>query len=413
MYCNNDINIVAHSSLSMILPHELLQNALNELHKSYHLLRAVVKELNEEVYFIENAALPIIKIIYLSESELEDYYEKRLNTQLDITKNLYELHIVIDSSNTKLHIFTLTSHAISDGISLFHLHKTFWKLCENQYFQNQKHKVFQDKLSCDMDQATRNAIKDEIKYLDGLCVDHYIDKITKKIDNRNFISLPKLNKKMSSTVNAVGLIKLEIPKDQFVKIIDYTKKYKIKVNGLLGACYLKAISKIVRSDNESHAHSMLLRSSINLRKLVQPPFDQNQCNVCITGIFALIENIQDRKLSEIANMINEQIHEKINNKYALRQHSQYSKLLKQASKLPVAVQISNIGIIHTNYENFKLTPLEFDFALAHAIGTLCISVTTFNQKLICNAHFDTKHYEHEKIRSINKLAKKYLLSIAD
>ncbi len=341
IYIATDTIVVSRSSIAGSVDREQFGKAVAHLERRYGILRAVI----EDACFVERPHdLSAIEAWLPADANAVDaLYAVLLNATLDTGSKLYSIHVIADDD--RLDIFMLTSHAITDATSLVELHSCLAYLCdcvvrgvapalEAQPFPAPVDAAVEQILaSLPMEQVSRPSF-DAGTYAeipmrtphDGLPLRHRLERIVIEPDDMRRISA--VSHERGSSVHALLVV---------------------------------AFARAIRSEAEGRPGRILMRSSVDMRRRLEPHISPDLVFTAITGHITPIPDL-DRSFFDIARLVFDDIHAGVANGSIFHDYVNYPRAYGSPQQAPVALNISNMQSVRFHWPLDRLQVTRFEYA---------------------------------------------------
>lgn len=379
IYIATRMIVVSRSSLRGTIDRAQFEAAVAQLEARYGILRTVV----QDGHFVGRSdARSAVETWQPADTcSAEAMYAQLLNADLDTGKALYALHVI--AAGDGLDVFMLTSHAITDATSLIELHSCLAHLC---------------------DCAVR-----------GVAPALGAQPFPSPIDDAVSRSLAALG--TAAPASAYAGVFAEIPMrapyqggpvthrlERVVIAADTVHRIKeashasgSSVHSLLLAAFALAIRDVA----DGHPRQILMRSSVDMRRRLEPHVSPELVFTAITGHITPVPDL-DRTLVEIARLIFEDIHQGVANGSIFHDYVTYPRAFGSPQQAPVAINVSDIQTVQFHWPLEQLTVTGFEYALGWMKTFPNVSVSVFDGRLIANIVYVEDFADPATIRAMSE-----------
>jgi hypothetical protein len=169
------------------------------------------------------------------------------------------------------------------------------------------------------------------------------------------------------------------------------------VHSLLLAAFALAIGDVAKEQ----PRRILMRSSVDMRRRLEPPVSAKLVFSAITGHITLIPDL-DRSLFEIAKDIFGEIHEGVANGLIFRDYANYAKSFGSTRQAPVALNISDMQAVSFHWPTQQLKVTGFEYACGWLKKFPNASVSVFDGTLIANTVYVEQFVDPAIMREISE-----------
>ncbi len=389
IYIATSTIVVSRSSIAGAVSREQFDTAVAYLETRYGILRSVV----EDGRFMERIDDRSAVETWLSSDicSTDALYATLLNTGLDTRISIYSIHVIFNHDG--LDVFMLSSHAITDATSLIELHSCLAYMCDcivcgvalvldEQPFPSPVDAAVSHSLAslpADQvsDSASYSGVFAEIPMrapYDGQPVSHHLERVVIGADD----------------VHRIGTA---------------SHAHGSSVHSLLLAAFALAIRDVA----EGRPRQILMRSSVDMRRRLEPHISTELVFSAITGHITPILDL-DRPFFDIAKLVFNDIHEGVANGNIFHDYINYPKAFGSPQQAPVALNISDMQAVtfHWSMERLKVTG--FEYALGWLKKFPNISVSVYDGTLIANIVYVEEFVDPVMMRTISESFVKRLTS---
>ncbi len=355
--------VVSRSTIAGAVSREQFDTAVALLEARYGILRSVV----EDGHFRERAdeRSAIDAWLPADATSADAVYANLLNAELDTGASIYSIHVIADDD--ALDVFMLSSHAITDAISLVELHSCLVYLCDcvvRGVAPGLQEQPFPSPVDAAVELSLASLREERIAATpdysgvfaeiptraayDGKPVRHRLERIVMEPDEMH---------RISAASHARGS----------------------SVHSLLVAAFAQAIRAVA----EGRPPRILMRSSVDMRRRLEPHVSPELVFTAITGHITLIPDL-DRPFFELAKLVYDDIHAGVANGSIFHDYVNYPKAFGNPQAAPVALNISDMQTVKFHWPTERLKVTGFEFALGWLKKFPNVSVSVFDGKLIAN-----------------------------
>jgi hypothetical protein len=389
IYIATETIVVSRSRVIGAVIRTQFETAVAHLEARYGILRSVV----EDGHFLERAA-DRSAVEAWSASELcsaEAMYARLLNADLDVQESVYGIYVI--ASDDALDIFMLSSHAITDATSLVELHSCLAYMCD-----------------CVVRQVTP-ALEEQ----------SFPQPVDAAVE-RSLALLPAgRNDLASSWSGAFAEIPMRAPRDgRPVRhrleriVIEADDMDRIHAAGHANGCsvhalLLAAFALAIREVSEGSPRQILVRSSVDMRRRLEPHISTELVFSAITGHITPIPDL-DQPLFAIARHIFNNVHDGALSGNIFRDYVNYPKTFGSPQQAPVALNVSDMQAVKFPWSTKHLTVAGFEYALGWLKKFPNVSVSIFEGTLIATVVYVEQFADPLIMRRISKSFVKRLMS---
>ncbi|MDQ0509922.1 phthiocerol/phthiodiolone dimycocerosyl transferase family protein [Ancylobacter amanitiformis] len=378
IYIATRMIVVSRSSLRGAVDRAQFEAAVAHLEARYGILRSVV----EDGHFVGRVDdRSAVESWWPADScSAEAMYARLLNADLDTGKTLYAIHVI--ATDDALDVFMLTSHAITDATSLVELHSCLAHMCDGVVrgqvpaLGAQPFPIpVDDAVSCrlaalgtDAPPSSYCGVFAEIPMParhDGGPVTHRLERVVIGADAMH---------RMKTASHATGS----------------------SVHALL----LAALALAIRDVADDHPRQILMRSSVDMRRRLEPHISPELVFTAITGHITPVPDL-DRPMVEIARFIFDDIHQGLANGSIFHDYINYPKAFSSPRQSPVAINVSDIQTVEFHWPVERLAVTGFEYALGWMKKFPNISVSVYDGTLIANIVYVEEFATPATIRAIS------------
>jgi hypothetical protein len=373
--------VVSRSSIAGAVSREQFDTAVACLEARYGILRSVVEDGN----FMERVDDRSAVETWLSSDtcSADALYASLLNAGLDTRVRIYSIHVIVDDDG--LDVFMLSSHAITDATSLIELHSCLAHMCdcvvrglapvlEEQPFPSPVDAAVSQSLAS----LPADRVSDPVSYsgvyaeipmrapYDGRPVSHRLERAIIKADDVHRISTA-------------------------------SHEHGSSVHSLLLAAFALAIRDVA----EGGPRQILMRSSVDMRRRLEPHISTELVFSAITGHITPISDL-DRPLLDIATLVFQDIHEGVADGRIFHDYVNYPKAFGSPPQAPVALNISDIQAVKFHWPTERLKVTGFEYALGWLKKFPNVSVSVYDGTLIANIVYVEEFVDPVIMRAISE-----------
>lgn len=378
IYIATRMIVVSRSSISGTIGRAQFEAAVAHLEDRYGILRSVV----EDGHFVGRMddRSSVEAWLPADSCSAETMYAQLLNADLDTGKTLYAIHVI--AADDALDVFMLTSHAITDATSLIELHSCLAHMCDCVVRGEAPARGVQpfptpvdDAVSCslaalgtDAPPPSYSGVFAEIPMRaphDGGPVTHRLERVVIGADAMNRI------KQASHETGS-------------------------SVHSLLLAAFALAIRDVA----DGHPRQILMRSSVDMRRRLEPHVSPELVFTAITGHITPVPDL-DRPMIEIARFIFDDIHQGLANGSIFHDYINYPRAFGSPQQSPVAINVSDIQTVQFHWPVERLAVTGFEYALGWMKKFPNVSVSVYDGTLIANIVYVEEFATPTTIRAVS------------
>jgi hypothetical protein len=335
--------------------------ALAWLESRYVILRAAVWD----GHFIRLPGDRATAVKWLAGVAVDAVYEALLGTPLDLAEGIYTATVLEHGEG--FDIFLTTSHAVTDATSLVEIHAFLIYLCD-----------------CAVRGAVpvikEQAFPDDIDNAVARCLERLGDRAAPARPQAAYagpyLRLPAFEKPVPDSF-CYRLHRLEIPPAEMRHMIDAGHAHHVSLHSLLSAAFALAI----RDLSEITAPRILMRSSIDLRRRLEPHLPVDLVFSAVTGHISPVEDLSG-SIFDIGKRVFADIHDATEDGRIFRDYENYPRAFGQPRDAPVAINISDMGLISFHAEMQVLHAIGFEYATGLMKTYPNVSITIFEGELV-------------------------------
>ncbi len=392
LYVAIGLIVVSRSSIAGTVSREQFGRAVACLEARYGILRSAV----EDGQFVERLDdRPSVEAWLSAETHSADaVYTKLLNARLDARANVYSIHVI--AGDDALDVFMLSSHAITDATSLIELHACLAYICDcivrgiapalgEQPFPNP------------VDAAVSNSLA-------SLPADRISEPPTY---SGKFAEIPMRSLYHAQPVSH-RLERIVIDADVTHRISAVSHAHGASVHAALLAAFALAIGDVA----ESRPHQILMRSSVDMRRRLEPQVPAELIFSAITGHITPILDL-DRPLFDIAKLAFDDIHEGVANGSIFRDYVNYPRAFGSTEQPPIALNISDMQTVKFHWPTERLKVTGFEYALGWLKKFPNVSVSIYEGVLVANTVYVEDFVDPAIMQAISEGVVKALASACE
>ncbi|QIO98554.1 phthiocerol/phthiodiolone dimycocerosyl transferase family protein [Bradyrhizobium symbiodeficiens] len=388
IYIATKLIVVSRSSIAGTISREQFETAVAHLEARYGILRSAV----EGGRFVERTDDRSSVESWLSADtcSADAVYATLLNSELDTQVKIYGIHVIADGD--KLDVFMLTSHAVTDATSLIELHSCLAHICDC---------VVRGEAPSLEEQPFPNPVDAAVSQrLASLPADPVADPPSYPGE---FAEIP-MRAPHSQPANH-RLDRIVIGADDTHRIHAASHAQGSSVHSLLLAAFALAIRDVM----ESGPRQILMRSSVDIRRRLEPPVSTDLVLTAITGHITPIPDL-DQPLFDIAKLIFDDLHKGAANGCLFRDYVNYPKAFGSAQQPPVALNISDMQTVKFSWPMERLKVTGFEYACGWLKKFPNVSVSVYDGTLIANTVYVEEFVDPAVMRAISEGVVKRLVS---
>ena len=388
VYIATDMIVVSRSSIAGTVGREQFGKAVAYLEARYRILRAVV----EDEQFIERVdnRSSIEAWLPAQTHSADAVYAMLLNAQLDTRTNLYRIYVI--ASDDALDVFMLSSHAVTDATSLIELHSCLAYMCDC-VVRGVAPALEEQRFPSPVDAAVSRslgALPDPIG--------------APPVYSGEFAEIPIPAASDDGPVSH-RLERIVIDAQDMQRISAACHARGASVHSALLAAFALAI----RDVTESGPRQILMRSSVDMRRRLEPHVSPELIFTAITGHITAISDL-DQPLFDIAKLAFDDIHEGVANGSIFRDYVNYPKAFGSTQQPPVALNISDMQTVRFHWPTERLKVTGFEYALGWMKQFPNVSVSVYDGMLVANTVYVEKFADPAIMQAISDGVVKALAS---
>ena len=390
LYVATGLIVVSRSSIGGRVSREQFGKAVAYLEARYGILRSVV----ENGIFVERQDHRSSIETWLSSEtcSADAVYARLLNAPLDTAANVYSIHVIADDD--ALDVFMLSSHAITDATSLIELHSCLAHMCDC-VVRGIDPALGEQPFPSPVDAAVSRSLA----VLPATRVSG------PAVYSGQFAEIPMRSPYDSQPVNH-RLERVVIGADDMHRISAASHAHGASVHAALLAAFALAIRDVA----ESRPRQILMRSSVDMRRRLEPHVSAELIFSAITGHITPIPDL-DQSLFTIAKIAFDDIHEGVANGSIFRDYVNYPKAFGGTQQPPVALNISDMQAVTLHWPTERLTVTGFEYALGWLKKFPNVSVSVYDGMLVANTVYVEEFVDPAIMRVISEGVVKRLASV--
>ncbi len=392
VYVATGLIVVSRSSIAGTVSREEFGRAVAYLEARYGILRSVV----EDGQFVERLDdRPSVEAWLSAETHSADaVYAKLLNARLDTRANVYSIHVIADDN--ALDVFMLSSHAITDATSLIELHSCLAYICDC---------VVRGTDPALKEQPFPNPVDAAVNHsLASLPVDRIN---APPAYSGKFAEIPMRSPYDNQAVSH-RLERVVINADDAHRISAASHAHGASVHSTLLAAFALAIRDVA----EGRPNQILMRSSVDMRRRLEPQVSPELIFSAITGHITPIPDL-DRPLFQIAKLAFDDIHEGVANGSIFRDYVDYPRAFGSTEQPPIALNISDMQTVKFHWPMERLKVTGFEYALGWLKRFPNVSVSIYDGMLVANTVYVEDFTDSAIMRAISEGVVKALASACE
>lgn len=373
--------------------------ALGDLEARYPILRAAVVE-DHFVARPAGAPRPLHRLP--AGGDPDAAYAALIARRLDLVRGLYEAHVAETAEGVD--VYLLSTHAITDATALvdLHTHLAFLVDCRVRGVSAPRD---EQAFPPDIDAA-----------VDAGLAAHGLDPAgaAPALDlSGAFVTLPE--RTAGPAERRFRLERLVIEPEHTRHIAAAAHGHGVSVHAVLVAAFALAIRDLAPSP----AASILMRSSIDLRRRLEPHIDPGLVFSAITGHVSRIDlggldgvggtGEQGAALAAVARAAFEDIHARTADGTIFYDYRTYPKSFGAAREAPVALNISDMGTIAPAFPIEAVRLAGFDYATALGKRYPNVSVAILDGRLVATIAYDASVLAEETVAELAARTRGYLV----
>lgn len=397
IYLTTGTQVISRSTLAPApggaIPAGTVAEALRDLVARYPILQAAVAE---EHFVARPAGAPLPLHRLPAGSDPAAVYAALLERKLDLAHGLYEAHVAETPGGVD--VYLLSTHAVTDATALVDLHAHLAHLVDCRV---------RGVAAPRDEQAFPPDIDDAVDR--GLAA-HGLDPAgaAPALDlSGAFLTLPE--RTAGPAERRFRLERLVIEPDHTRHIAASAHGHGVSVHAVLVAAFALAIRDLAPVP----AASILMRSSIDLRRRLEPHIHPGLVFSAITGHVTRIDGIsaddEDAALVAVARAAFDDIHARTADGTIFYDYRNYPKSFGAAREAPVALNISDMGTIAPAFalEAVRLEGFEYATALAKRYPN--VSVAILDGRLVATIAYDASVLAEKTVAELAARTRGYLV----
>lgn len=378
IYIATRMIVVSRSSIAGTVSRTQFEAAVAHLEARYGILRAVVMDGHFVARMDDRTAVE--SWLPAGTCSADRLYAKLLNAEMDTERTLYSVHVIADRD--RLDVFLLTSHAVTDATSLIELHSCLAHFCdcavrgvtptlEPQPFPtpvDEAVRLSLASLSSDGPPASYSGAFAEIPLpapYDGGPVRHRLERVAIEAE-----------------------------------VVDRIRAASHASGTSVHSFLLAALALAIRDVAEGRPRQILMRSSVDMRRRLEPHVSTELVFTAITGHITPVPDL-DRPLPEIARLIFDDLHQGVANGSIFHDYLNYPRAFGSAQQAPVAMNVSDIQSVQFHWPTERLAVMGFEYALGWMKRFPNVSVSVFDGRLIANIVYVEEFADPDVMRAIS------------
>lgn len=378
IYIATRMIVVSRSRLSGAIGRVQFEAAVAHLEARYGILRAVVEDGSFVARTDDRSAVE--SWLPADGFSAEALYAQLLNADLDTSKTLCAIHVI--AADDGLDVFLLTSHAITDATSLIELHSCLAHMCDC---------VVRGEAPALGVQPFPTPVDDAVsRSLAALGTD-----APPSSYSGMFAEIPMPAPHDGGPVTH-RLERVVIGADAMHRIKEASHATGSSVHALLLAAFALAIGEVA----EGHPRQILMRSSVDMRRRLEPHVSPELVFTAITGHITPVPDL-DRPMIEIGRFIFDDIHEGLANGSIFHDYINYPRAFGSPQQAPVAINVSDIQTVQFHWPVEQLAVTGFEYALGWMKKFPNVSVSVYDGTLVANIVYVEEFAAPATIRAIS------------
>jgi hypothetical protein len=391
IYIATDTIVVSRSRITGAVSRRQFETAVAHLEARYGILRSVV----EDGQFVARRDDHSVVETWSSfeTCSADALYATLLNAQLDTHESIYSIHVI--SGENALEIFMLSSHAVTDATSLVELHSCLAYMCDCVVRQVPPAPEEQS-----FPQPIDAAVQRSLALLPA-------DRFGKPPSYSGLFAEIPIHAPRDGRPVSHRLERIVIAADDMDRIHAASHANGCSVHSLVLAAFALAI----RDVSEGHPRQILMRSSVDMRRRLEPHISTELVFSAITGHITPIPDL-DRSLFDIAKLIFNDIHDGVANGSIFHDYVDYPKTYGNPQQAPVALNVSDMQTVKFPWPTERLKVTGFEYALGWLKRFPNVSVSIYEGTLIANVVYVEDFASPSTMRTISEIFVKRLISAA-
>jgi hypothetical protein len=399
IYLTTATQVISRSTLAQAdgpISTQTLAAALADLEARYAILRAAVAD----GHFVERpveAPTPLHRIA--PGSDAADVYQALLERRLDLAHGLYEAHVAETPDGAD--VYLLSTHAVTDATALVDLHAHLAHLVDCRVRGVAAPRAEQA-FPPDIDEAVDR----------GLAA-HGLDPAgsAPALDLAGaFLTLPE--RSAGPAERRFRLERLVVEPEDTRPIAAAAHAHGVSVHAVLVAAFALAVRDLAPAP----AASILMRSSVDLRRRLEPHIDVGLVFSAVTGHATRIDlgrvdgaGEPDGALFAIARAAFDDIHARTADGTVFYDYRNYPRSFGAAREAPVAVNISDIGAVTHSFPLEAVRLAGFEYATALAKRYPNVSVAILDGRLVATIVYDAGVLVEETVAALAARTARWLV----
>lgn len=391
IYIATNTIVVSRSRIAGAVTRTQFEAAVAHLEARYGILRSVV----DDGYFVERMSDRSAVETWSAPGacSADAMYARLLNADLDTAESIYVIHVIAGEDG--LDIFMLSSHAITDATSLVELHSCLAYMCDCVVRQ-----VVPELEEQPFPQPVDAAVERSLALLpaDRSCEAPSF--------SGSYAEIPMRASRDGRPVSH-RIERIVIAADDMDRIHAASHANKCSVHALLLAAFALAIREV----SEGSSRQILMRSSVDMRRRLEPHVSTELVFSAITGHITPVPDL-DRPIFDIARQIFDEIHDGVLNGSIFRDYVNYPRTFGSPQQAPVALNVSDMQAVKFPWPTSRLTVTGFEYALGWLKKFPNVSVSIFNGILIATIVYVEEFADPAIMRRVSEGVLDRLLSAA-
>ncbi len=392
IYIATGMIVVSRSTIGGMVSREQFGRAVSCLEARYSILRSVV----EDGQFVErlDSRSSIESWLPSEACTVAAVYARLLNARLDTQSSVYSIHVI--AGDDALDVFMLSSHAVTDATSLIELHSCLAYMCD-----------------CVVRGIAPALEEQPFPSLVDAAVNHILatlpaERISGSVAySGEFAEIPMRAPLVGRTVSH-RLERIVIGASDTHRISAASHAHGSSVHSSLLAAFALAIRDVA----QSKPRRILMRSSVDMRRRLEPHVSTELVFSAITGHITSIPDL-DQPLFTIAKLAFDDIHEGVENGSIFRDYVNYPKAFGSTQQPPIALNISDMQAVRFHWPTERLKVTGFEYALGWLKKFPNVSVSVYDGILVANAVYVEEFAEPAIMRAISEDVVKRLISACE
>ncbi len=381
IYIATGNSVVSRSTIAGAVSRAQFETAVAFLEARYGILRAVV----EDGQFVERTDTRSAIEAWLpsATTSADAVYATLLNADLDTKARIYSIHVIATPDG--LDVFMLTSHAITDATSLVELHSCLAYMCDcvvRGVTPALGEQPFPSPVDAAVDRSLAALPADRIETAPSYAGTYA------EIPMRTPPEGQPVRHRLERTV---------ISGDDVHRIAAASHANGSSVHSLI----LTAFALAIRDVAAGQPQRILMRSSIDIRRRLEPHVSPELVFSAITGHITPIPNL-DRPFFDIAKLIFDDVHAGVANGSIFLDYVNYPKAFGSPQQAPVAINISDMQSVKFHWPTERLKATGFEYALGWLKRFPNVSVSVYDGTLIANTVYVEDFADPSVMRTISE-----------